>query len=122
LGGDLDQQALRAARANLARLGEPPLIRWDARRLPLADEAIDRLICNLPFGVKLEKPEDIPQLYRRVLPQLDRVLRPGGRAVLLAADVAALHTAARKLPWTAVRKVPVRVLGQKAAITVFQKK
>src|SRR5262249_33087236 len=120
-GGDLDQHAWRAARATLARRGEPPLIRWDARRLPLANETVDRVICNLPFGVKLEKPEDIPQLYRRVLPELNRLLRPGGRAVLLAADINAIQGVVRKLPWKTVRQVQVRVLGQRASIFVFQK-
>src|SRR2546421_2523870 len=74
LGGDLDRSALRAASANLVRLGPVFLARWDARRLPLADAAVDRIVCNLPFGVKLVAPEDIPPLYRAVLPVFDRAL------------------------------------------------
>src|SRR2546423_817644 len=50
-----------------------------------------------------------------------RVLRPGGRAVLLAADVHALKEAARAVGWKPLRDVRVRILGQRAAITVWEK-
>src|SRR5579859_3381659 len=43
-GGDLDIASLRAARANLDRLGQPFLARWDARRLPLSDQQVDCII------------------------------------------------------------------------------
>ena len=121
LGGDIDPAALRAARANLSRLEPTGLVRWDARRLPLADARVDRVMCNLPFGVKLEKPADIPRLYKRVMPELDRVLCPGGRAVLLAADVGALQDAVRSLPWKPTRQVRLRVLGQPATMSVYHK-
>src|SRR5262249_14920719 len=112
LGGDVDRAAVRAARANLESLANIALARWDARALPLADQSIDRVICNLPFGKKLMEPEEIPGLYRDLLPEWDRVLRPGGRAVLLVADAAALQDAVRRLPWKAGRRLRVRVLGQ----------
>src|SRR5262249_21436619 len=118
LGGDLDRSAVRAVAANLTRLGPAILARWDARRLPLPDPTIDRIVCNLPFGVKLVEPEDIPRLYRQSLREFDRVLTPGGQAVLLVADVGALQAAARSLSWVQTRFVRVRVLGQQAAIMV----
>jgi tRNA (guanine6-N2)-methyltransferase len=121
LAGDIELHALRAARANLSRLGPALLAQWDARRLPLADESIDRLVCNLPFGVKRAKPEDIPRLYRQTLPEFDRVLRPRGVAVLLLADVPALRNAIKNAPWKQTRQVRVRVLGQPATILVLRK-
>jgi 23S rRNA G2445 N2-methylase RlmL len=120
-GGDLDGGALRAAAANLRRLGPAVLARWDARRLPLPDRCVDRIMTNPPFGKQLGRPEDIGPLYRRALAEYDRVLRPGGRAVFLVSDAPALKEAARAVGWQAGRLVRVRVLGQAAAISVWRK-
>jgi 23S rRNA G2445 N2-methylase RlmL len=120
-GGDVEQAAVKAATANLRKLGRALLARWDATRLPLADADVDRVLCNPPFGKQLGEPEEVGPLYSRVLPELDRVLRPGGRAVLLVSDQAALRAAARPTGWRLERQVNVRVLGQRAVISVWQK-
>jgi tRNA G10 N-methylase Trm11 len=120
-GGDLDAAALRAAVANLRRLGPSLLARWDATRLPLADHSVDRIISNPPFGKQLGRPEDIPALYRKVLAECDRVLRPGGRAVFVVSDALALKRAAEAVGWKSTRLLRVRVLGQSAVISVWRK-
>jgi tRNA (guanine6-N2)-methyltransferase len=120
-GGDVEHAAVRAASANLSRLGPVLLARWDARRLPLPDAVADRIVCNLPFGVKLVEPQDIPPLYQAVAPELDRVLKRQGMAVLLVADVPALKQALDGLAWKPLRQVRVRVLGQAAMILVYRK-
>ncbi len=121
VGGDLEHAAVRAASANLSRLGPVLLARWDARRLPLPDGVADRIVCNLPFGVKLVEPHEIPRLYRALLPEFDRVLKRQGIAVLLVADVPALKHALGDLAWKPLRQVRVRVLGQAAMILVYRK-
>ncbi len=120
-GGDLDREALRTARANLRTFGEVPLCRWDAVRLPLADQCIDRVISNPPFGKQLATPEAIGPLYRRLTGELDRVLRGGGTAVLLVADFPALRDAIKPRRWKQQRKLQVRVLGQWATLSVWRK-
>jgi 23S rRNA G2445 N2-methylase RlmL len=138
LGGDIDRNAVRAAGINLRHLGpkrcilwpEPDegsggtpvlLARWDATRLPLGEDSVDRLVSNPPFGKQLGEPEDIAPLYRRLAREYDRVLRPGGRAVLLVGDLAALRDAVRRVGWKPQRQVPVRILGQRAVISVWRK-
>ncbi len=121
-GGDIDPHHLRAAKANLHSLVDLPLRTWDARRLPLEDASVDRVVSNFPFGKQLSSPEEIGPLYRAVAPELDRVLRPKGRAVLLVAEAAALKDALRATPWKQERFLPVRVLGQRAAILVYRKR
>ncbi len=121
LGGDIDPAALRAAAANLRRLGPADLARWDAGRLPLPDASADRVVSNPPFGKQLSTPEEVGPLYRRVLPEYDRVLRPGGRAVLLVGEPDALREAVRPAGWKRDRLLRVRILGQPAAITVWRK-
>jgi 23S rRNA G2445 N2-methylase RlmL len=120
LGGDRDRGALRAAAANLRRLGPAQLVCWDAARLPLASASVDRVISNPPFGKQLSRPEDVGPLYRRMVPEYDRVLKPGGRAVLLVSDLAALKDAARAAGWVREQQLRVRILGQPAVLTVWR--
>jgi 23S rRNA G2445 N2-methylase RlmL len=120
-GGDLDVRALRAAAANLRRLGEPRLARWDAARLPLPAGSVDRVVSNPPFGKQLGRPEEIGPLYARVVPEYDRVLRRDGRAVLLVGDPAPLRQAARRAGWQLEQQLRVRILGQRADLTVWRK-
>jgi tRNA (guanine6-N2)-methyltransferase len=121
LGGDLEHSALRAAAANLRRLGQAWLSRWDAGLLPLAPGSVDRIICNPPFGKQLGEPQEIGSLYRRIIKEFNRVLRDNGRAVLLVSDLAALKEAAAKVKWQRIRQFRVRVLGQPAFIAVWEK-
>lgn len=121
LGGDVDPHHLRAAKANLVRFGEVSLRTWDARRLPLEDVSVDRIICNPPFGKQLSTPQEIGPLYQQSVREMDRVLRPKGKAVLLVAEPDPLKNAIRSTGWKQERFVPVRVLGQRAAIMVYRK-
>lgn len=139
LGGDRERAAVRAAGINLRQLGpkrcrlgpdladEPDggvpvfLARWDATRLPLAAGSVDRIVSNPPFGKQLGEPADIGPLYRQMAGEYDRVLRPGGRAVLLVGDARPLRDAAREAAWKALQQVPVQVLGQRAVISVWRR-
>eukprot|EP00898_Chlorokybus_atmophyticus_P007740 jgi/Chlat1/7968/Chrsp69S00588 len=56
-----------------------------AHRLPLRDGCVDRVVSDMPFGVKSGEAKKCFQLYERVMREFARVLRPStGRAVLLA--------------------------------------
>jgi 23S rRNA G2445 N2-methylase RlmL len=121
LGGDVEKQAVRAAETNLRRFGPALLSLWDARRLPLADASLDRIVSNPPFGVQLGTPEQVEQLYAEMMSEYDRVLTPEGRAVLLVSDQRLLDRAGRARGWQSTRRVGVRVLGQRATISVWKK-
>jgi tRNA (guanine6-N2)-methyltransferase len=119
-GGDLDFRALRAAAVNLRRLGDASLARWDAARLPLPTGSVDRVVSNPPFGKQLGSPEEVGTLYGRAVPEYDRVLKAGGRAVLLVSDFTPLRRAARRAGWELEQQLRVRILGQPAALTVWR--
>jgi 23S rRNA G2445 N2-methylase RlmL len=121
LGGDREPAAVSAASANLRRLGHASLAIWDATRLPLASEVIDHVVSNPPFGKQLSSPALIRPLYVAMVREQDRVLRPGGQAVLLVSDAGALAEAVRPVTWQLKRQVRVRVLGQPARISVWRK-
>src|SRR5262245_2877843 len=121
LSGDLEYGAARAATVNLRRIGAPTVCQWDARRLPLGDAEVDCVVCNPPFGKQLSSPAEVGPLYAAAVREMDRVLKPGGRAVLLVSDVQALREAAEGVGWRSTRRLRVRILGQLAQLGVWQK-
>ena len=84
LGGDASGEAVAAARGNVRR--GAALARWDARRLPLRDACIDAIAVNPPYGRAIEAPGGVERLYRAALRECARVLRPGGRCVVLTGE------------------------------------
>jgi 23S rRNA G2445 N2-methylase RlmL len=122
LGGDIDGNALRAAATNLKRFGSDRLCRWDATRLPLGNDSVDRIICNPPFGRQLGTLDQIGPLYRLAIREFDRVLRPGGRAVLLVGEPEPLREAIDAVEWSPQRKLTIRVQGLPAQLSVWRKR
>src|SRR5579884_1338923 len=120
-GGDVDFSAVRAAFVNLRRLGPALLAQWDATRLPLPSASVDRIVSNPPFGKQLSSPDAVGPLYHAMLREHDRVLRPGGMAVLIVSAAAALRSATRAVGWKAQLQLSIRVLGQSAIIAVWRK-
>jgi 23S rRNA G2445 N2-methylase RlmL len=122
VGGDMDLEALRAARTNLRTfVDEPRLCRWDARRLPLACESVDRIASNPPFGRRLGLPEETADLYREMVKEYDRVLRPNGRAAILVSDIRVLREAALRQQWKQEGQWRLRLLGHPSVLTVWRK-
>ena len=121
LGGDIDPNAVFVTGQNLDRVAPIPIVRWDARRLPLATESVDRVIVNPPFGKQLGSPDLVPPLYAAMAAELNRVLVPGGRAVFLVMEQDALEMPLRLNGFKATRKLKVRVLGQPTILSVWAK-
>ena len=114
-GGDIDPEAVRIATANApsAHVRE-----WDARQLSLPDATVDAVVTNLPFGRQFDVPGSMPAWLTRVLAELGRVVRPGGRVVVLAPEIPAgavplvLHRLARH---------QLRLLGTRTNLWVFNR-
>jgi ubiquinone/menaquinone biosynthesis C-methylase UbiE len=75
-GIDLSPQMLAVARQRAAELGVDATLReGDAQSMPFADESFDTVVCTLALcGI----PDD-----RAAIAEMKRVLRPGGRLLLL---------------------------------------
>ena len=121
LGGDVDAQAKYCTEQNIGRNAQVHIDQWDSAELPIESHTIDRIICNPPFGKQLENPEKIPGLYQACAVEWDRVLNNGGRAVLLVSEQEILNDVIRPFGWRATKKMRVRVLGQAAVLSVWEK-
>jgi putative N6-adenine-specific DNA methylase len=86
-GSDWDGSALFMTAENARAAGvELSLARGDAMRLPFARDSVDLVLGNLPFGRRSGSHRKNRHLYRAFLGGLARVLRGGGRAVLLTIE------------------------------------
>lgn len=106
LGGDVVADRVTAAKRNLHRPGRPGdamIIRtWDARQLPLDAASVDKVATNLPFGQQIKGPAAPEKLYPPALEELERVVRPGGKIVLLSSQYELLKEEIRKRPRMAI--------------------
>ena len=90
LGGDVVFASAALAAANLAAAAAaaaPSLCydvcAWSMERLPLRTASQDIVTCDLPFGVAHLDARAVSRLYPRCCKEVSRVLRVGGRAVLM---------------------------------------
>lgn len=125
LGGDIEPERVEAARKNVrdrrgGRLPELEIRQWDARHLPLEDNAIDKVATNLPFGKQISGGGGPARLYPQVLAELARVVRPGGRIVLLSSEFDLVKEQVRALPnLTITTGYSMAVLGQWGRIYII---
>jgi 23S rRNA G2445 N2-methylase RlmL len=82
---------------------------------------VDRIVSNPPFGKQLASIEQVAPLYAAAAAEWDRVLRPGGRAVFLVMEQLTLRKVLTAHGWQPARQFKVRVLGQPAFLSVWQK-
>jgi tRNA (guanine6-N2)-methyltransferase len=121
VGGDIDPNAVFVTSQNLEKVGPADLARWDATALPLETASVDRIVSNPPFGKQLSSIDQVGPLYEAAAAEWDRVLKPGGRAVLLAMEQEGLKRILRARRWSPARQLRVRLLGQPCVLSVWQK-
>ncbi|ROJ78871.1 THUMP domain-containing protein 2 [Anabarilius grahami] len=59
------------------------LVLKSVSEIPLADGAVDAVLCDIPFGRKFSCSSDMPTALPRLLREMERVIRVGGHLVLL---------------------------------------
>jgi len=116
LGGDNNPLALQAAADNARQAGLVlQLHRWNAQRLPLLSQSVDRVVTNLPWGRQITVDETLASFYLNLSNEFRRVLAPGGRIVALTSLPEMLHLETLKKE----SEVEISLYGQTPSILVF---
>lgn len=118
LGGDNSKEAIRACRINIGNKYKPIKIRkWDATKLPLEKNSVDKIVSNLPFGKQYKRGEKIGNLYRGLFDESTRVLNANGKIVLLSNQKRLIRNIVEEFDDLKLVKVnKIVLLGQKAYI------
>jgi len=123
IGGDVSPASLAVARKNSRAARQAiDLVHWNANRLPLADASVDVLLCNLPYGKKVKEVREASE--SPVIPELARVIRPGRRAVLMAADGPAMDLYLRgpNSPFALQQRLRLHLRGVSPFLYVLEKR
>ena len=116
-GGDVDLEAVKAARQNADLAGTILQLQcWDARSLPVADQSVERVISNLPWGRAVHTPGSLEALYAGIGTEIRRVLAPGGRAALLTNQPELVHIEGLKCE----TRLEISLFGQNPTILVWR--
>lgn len=116
-GGDIDLEAVTAARKNVAEAGAQIQLQcWNASSLPVADKSVDRVISNLPWGRAVSTPGTLPALYAGIGKEIKRVLAPGGQVALLTNQPDLIQIPG--LEWE--KKIEISLFGQTPTIQIWR--
>jgi 23S rRNA G2445 N2-methylase RlmL len=123
LAGDLHPRPVEMAQRNFEAFGaQAGLCRWDARRLPLAGESVDKVVCNLPWGRRVGSHLSNRHLYPGFVREVARVLRVRGLAVLVSLEKRMLTRAVERHGWLRIeRRLLISVGGLNPWIFVVRK-
>ncbi|KAG3185391.1 hypothetical protein PC129_g8318, partial [Phytophthora cactorum] len=112
LGGELDELPSGKAGQNAVTRPRPvDIARWDSTRLPLRSHSVDRVMIDMPFGVRCGNQRQNNKMYPKVFKELLRILRPDGRAVLLVMSKKLFKGAVKDLPFRVVAEHMVSIGG-----------
>ena len=124
LGGDIDPRAIRTSLENIGRRYRPiQIYSWDAALLPLQDVSVDRVVTNLPFGNQIGTHASNAALYPRFFREMERVVKPGGRLVILSGERVLVRNALSENRSLDCREeLNIIVLGMPAAMYVIDRR
>ena len=111
-GGDISVASLRGGKVNASAAGvEIAWCKMSALALGFEDRAFDRIIANIPWGRQVSHAGEEETAWT----ELNRVLRPRGKAVVLA------HQAGRSYPgFVREAESPLRLYGQSSWIVTLR--
>jgi tRNA (guanine6-N2)-methyltransferase len=122
IGSDRDPAALAAARVNVGARYKPiQLENWDAGALPLADASVNKIVTNLPWGLRYGSHGENRKLYPIWMREFARVLKGGGVMVMITAEWRLMRELERSRRIAPTKIIRVSVLGKPAAIYVCRK-
>ena len=94
VGSDFDPMMIRGSKENVK---QSALLLADTTRLPIKNQAVDEVVTDFPYGqsVCIKKADTMEHLYHDTLDEINRVLIPGHRAIVVThrdiSGIAAQH-------------------------------
>jgi len=119
IASDKDQQLFRKLQKRLGAQKKVEVYNWDALALTsLEDNSIDKIITDPPWGFyKEESISDLAGFYKKMLLELDRVLKRGGVLVILIGQKEVFEKALATIHSLKLQKKnDILVSGKKAGI------
>lgn len=121
IGSDHDRDALAAARENVGPRYQPlELHSWDAAAIPLPAGGANKIITNLPWGMRHGSHEENRRLYPRILAEFKRVVARGGLVVMLTGETSLMGDLIMRGVIRPQKILRVSILGAPAAIYVWR--
>jgi len=123
IGSDRDPGAIRAARENIGPRFKPVELHddWDAGALPLGDASVTKIAANLPWGIKHGSHAVNRRRYGDWLAEMNRVLAPEGKMVLLTAEWRLMRDLIERGALAVEKLSRVMVLGAPASLYLCKK-
>ncbi|WP_052487992.1 methyltransferase domain-containing protein [Gordoniibacillus kamchatkensis] len=121
-GGDLSEEAVEAAKANAGIHHRVGIHHWDARRLPIDSGSVHKIVTNLPFGRQIAADEPIPELYRGIVKEINRVLHNNGSALCLTDADAELQSAAERVQLSCTKVAALSLKGLHPTLYMLEKR
>jgi 23S rRNA G2445 N2-methylase RlmL len=123
LGGDILSTCVQATHRNLTHTQKSfTVYNWNACQLPCASNTIDKIAVNLPFGKQIGSRSEIERLYPCAFAEMARILKPGGKAVVLSSEYELVKDTIRQFrTLTNIRGYSIAVLGQWARLYIVKK-
>lgn len=127
VAGDVASKAVDATSENRNALGRTTgcdLLKWDAANLPLRTGIVDRIVSDMPFGVRCGTSRSREWLCPKVVKEVARVLRPqAGVAVLLGQSKSVLHEVeiVQEPFLKLIQHLPIMMEGLRVEIIVVQR-
>ncbi len=126
IGCDLSGKALRCCRRNLdaaGHAGTVRLVRGDGRALPFADQSVDVVAADLPFGSRVGSHAENIRLYPLVLEEAARITKPGGRSIIISHEVRLTNSLLTKNPdWELMSETKVGLRGLHPRIFLLRRR
>ncbi|RHY85351.1 hypothetical protein DYB35_006372 [Aphanomyces astaci] len=121
LGGDVTRDAVDQASANCTGQNAS-ICQWSAENLPLRAACVDRILVDMPFGIRCGNSVNNSKLYPKAIAEMARVLRLHGIAVLLVMSKKLLIHSVRNTPsLVVVDALQVNIGGLGVGVFVLQK-
>jgi 23S rRNA G2445 N2-methylase RlmL len=119
IGCDRNAEALAAARENIGPRHKPlELHPWDATAIPLPDRSVNKIVTNLPWGMRYGSHQENRRLYPRVLGEFHRLVQPGGQLVILTGETRLMSELTARGMFRPDRILHISILGARAAVYV----